>query len=70
MNDIANTNSHPFSFSITATSLELLIDLGAMLPETNDLTNLGLCLSTLSLDSCVGKIVIWSYLLGCARVSS
>lgn len=51
-------------------ALELLVDLGAMLPETNDLTTLGECLSVLSLEPRVGKMVIWSYLLGCARVAS
>ncbi len=51
-------------------ALELLVDLGAMFPETNDLTDLGQCLSVLSLEPRVGKMVIWSYLLGCARVTS
>jgi len=48
-------------------AIELLVDLGAMLPETNGLTKLGHCLSVLSLEPRVGKMVIWSYLLGCAR---
>ncbi|CAJ1951310.1 unnamed protein product [Cylindrotheca closterium] len=51
-------------------AIELLVDLGAMLPETNDLTDLGYCLSVLSLEPRVGKMVIWSYLLGCARATS
>mmetsp|Transcript_15330 Transcript_15330/g.15238 ORF Transcript_15330/g.15238 Transcript_15330/m.15238 type:complete len:359 (+) Transcript_15330:1121-2197(+) len=51
-------------------ALELLVDLGAMLPETNELTTLGECLSVLSLEPRVGKMVIWSYLLGCTRVAS
>jgi ATP-dependent RNA helicase DHX36 len=53
-----------------ANAIELLVDLGAMVPETNDLTDLGQCLSVLSLEPRVGKMVIWSYLLGCARVSA
>mmetsp|Transcript_29257 Transcript_29257/g.79144 ORF Transcript_29257/g.79144 Transcript_29257/m.79144 type:complete len:1313 (+) Transcript_29257:175-4113(+) len=51
-------------------ALELLENLGAMLPETNDLTSLGECLSVLSLEPRVGKMVIWSYLLGCTKVAS
>jgi HrpA-like RNA helicase len=51
-------------------ALELLVDLGAMQPETNDLTALGECLAVLSLEPRVGKMVIWSYLLGCVRVAS
>lgn len=51
-------------------ALELLVKLGAMLPETNDLTTLGECLSVLSLEPRVGKMVIWSYLLGCSRTAS
>lgn len=53
-----------------ANALELLVDLGAILPETNDLTTLGECLSVLSVEPRVGKMVLWSYLLGCARVTS
>jgi Helicase associated domain (HA2)/Oligonucleotide/oligosaccharide-binding (OB)-fold len=59
----------PHEKSIT-NALELLVDLGAMLPETNDLTTLGECLSVLSLEPRVGKMVIWSYLLGCTRAAS
>jgi hypothetical protein len=51
-------------------ALELLVKLGAMFPETNDLTTLGECLSVLSLEPRVGKMVIWSYLLGCSRTAS
>jgi len=53
-----------------ANAIELLVDLGAMLPETNDLTDLGSCLSVLSVEPRVGKMVIWSYLLGCSRATS
>jgi hypothetical protein len=53
-----------------ANALELLVKLGAMLPETNDLTTLGECLSVLSLEPRVGKMVIWSYLLGCSSTAS
>ena len=66
---LAKAMTPPHAKSVT-NALELLVDLGAMLPETNDLTILGLCLSTLSLEPRVGKMVIWSYLLGCARVTS
>jgi hypothetical protein len=66
---LAKAMSPPHAKSIS-NALELLVDLGAMLPETNDLTILGLCLSIVSLEPRVGKMVIWSYLLGCARVSS
>ena len=51
-------------------ALELLVNLGAVMPETNDLTTLGECLSVLSLEPRVGKMVIWSYLLGCTKVAS
>jgi len=51
-------------------ALELLVEMGAMQPETNDLTVLGECLAVISLEPRVGKMVIWSYILGCARVSS
>jgi hypothetical protein len=61
--------SAPHSKSIS-NALELLVDLGAMQAETNDLTALGLCLAVLSLEPRVGKMVIWSYLLGCVRVAS
>jgi hypothetical protein len=66
---LAKAMSAPHPKSV-ANALELLIDLGAMQPETNNLTNLGECLSILSLEPRVGKMVIWSYLLGCARVAS
>lgn len=61
--------SAPHEKSVT-NAIELLVDLGAMLPETNDLTDLGYCLSVLSLEPRVGKMVIWSYLLGCSRATS
>jgi len=51
-------------------ALELLVDLGGMQPETNNLTDLGECLAQLSLEPRVGKMTIWSYLLGCARVAA
>ena len=38
---------HPKSIS---NALELLVDLGAMQPETNNLTDLGECLAMLSLE--------------------
>ena len=57
---------HPKSVS---NALELLVDLGAMEPVTNNLTTLGLCLSTISLEPRVGKMVIWSHLLGCSRAA-
>lgn len=63
----ALTPPHPKSVS---NAIELLVELGAMEAETNDLTNLGLCLSVLSLEPTVGKMVIWSHLLGCARAAS
>jgi len=50
--------------------LELLVELGAMDSETNELTDLGQCLSILSLEPRVGKMVIWSHLLGCAKAAS
>jgi hypothetical protein len=58
---------HPKAIS---NALELLVELGAMFPETNDLTVLGECLSVLSLEPRVGKMVIFSYLLGCASVAT
>lgn len=51
-------------------ALELLVDLGAMDEETNELTDLGQCLSALSLEPRVGKMVLMSNLIGCARASS
>jgi HrpA-like RNA helicase len=50
--------SPPHEKSVT-NALELLIDLGAVYPETNDLTDLGKCLSILSLEPRVGKMVSW-----------
>ena len=63
----AMSTPHPKSVS---NALELLVDLGAMQPVTNDLTDLGQCLSIMSLEPRVGKMVIWSYLLGCSRAAS
>jgi HrpA-like RNA helicase len=51
-------------------ALELLCALGAMDEETNELTNLGICLSALSLEPRVGKMAIMSYMIGCAEASS
>lgn len=51
-------------------ALDLLVDLGAMQSDSNDLTTLGECLAVLSLEPRVGKMMIWSYLLGCARVAT
>lgn len=63
---LAKAMTPPHEKSIS-NALELLVDLGAMIPETNDLTHLGQCLSILSLEPRVGKMVIWSYLLGCSN---
>jgi hypothetical protein len=63
----ALTPPHPKSIT---NAIELLVELGAMEDETNDLTNLGLCLSVMSLEPTVGKMIIWSHLLGCARAAS
>ncbi len=60
----ALTPPHPKS---VANALEALVDMGAMDLETNALTQLGHCLSILSLDPRVGKMVIWSYILGCTK---
>jgi HrpA-like RNA helicase len=62
----AMTPPHPMSVS---NALELLVDLGAMQPVTNRLTTLGLCLSTISLEPRVAKMVIWSFILGCTRAA-
>ena len=51
-------------------ALELLVELGAMDGDTNDLTDLGVCLSGLSLEPRVGKMVIMSFLIGCAKAAS
>ena len=63
----AMTPPHTKSIS---NALELLVNLGAILPETNDLTTLGECLSVMSLEPRVGKMVLWSYLLGCTKDAS
>jgi ATP-dependent RNA helicase DHX57 len=64
---LAKAMSAPHAKSVS-NALELLVNLGAMYPETNQLTALGQCLSVLSLEPRVGKMVIWAYVLGCARV--
>lgn len=51
-------------------ALELLVSLGAMDEETNELSDLGICLSALSLEPRVGKMVIMSHLIGCTKASS
>lgn len=61
--------SPPHSKAIT-NALELLVELGAMMPDTNNLTTLGDCLAVISLHPRVGKMVIWSYILGCVRVAA
>lgn len=66
---LAKAMSAPHLKSVS-NALELLVDLGAMQPDTNTLTPLGGCLSVLSLEPRVGKMVIWSSLLGCTRVAS
>jgi HrpA-like RNA helicase len=66
---LAKAMSAPHLKSVT-NALELLVNLGAMYPETHQLTALGECLATLSLEPRVGKMVIWSFVLGCARVAS
>jgi len=47
-------------------AIDLLVKIGAMQETTNELTPLGIMLSQLSLEPRVGKMVIWSHLLGCA----
>ena len=44
-----------------------LVRLGAMEDDTNELTKLGHCLACLSVEPKVGKMVIWSYILGCSK---
>ena len=51
-------------------ALDLLIALGAMDEDTTNLTRLGHCLSHLSVDPRLGKIIVWGYILGCAKVRS
>jgi HrpA-like RNA helicase len=50
----ALTPPHPKSI---ANALELLVEIGAMEEDTNNLTDLGKCLSVLSLEPRVGKMV-------------
>lgn len=63
----ALTPPHPKSVT---NALELLVDMGAIDSETNDLTQLGNCLSMLSLEPRVGKMLIWSYIIGCVKDAS
>jgi HrpA-like RNA helicase len=60
----ALTPPHPKSIT---NALESLVDMGAIDEETNDLTQLGQCLCMLSLEPRVGKMMIWSYIIGCAK---
>ena len=64
---LSKAMSAPHAKSVN-NAIELLVDLGAMEPESNQLTALGQCLSVLSLEPRVGKMVLRSYLLGCTRV--
>jgi HrpA-like RNA helicase len=63
----ALTPPHPKSVT---NAIDMLVDLGAMEPHTNDLTHLGHCLSCLSVSPEVGKMIIWSYILGCSQSAS
>lgn len=56
----------PHQLSVT-NALEKLVEIGAMEIETNELTPLGQCLSSLSVTPEVGKMTIWSYILGCSK---
>jgi HrpA-like RNA helicase len=47
----------PPHFKSISNALELLVEIGAMEAETNNLTDLGKCLSVLSLEPRVGKMV-------------
>ncbi len=60
----ALTPPHPKSVT---NAIELLVEMGAIDSETNDLTHLGHCLSMLSLEPRVGKMLIWSYIIGCVK---
>ena len=51
-------------------ALEVLVEIGAMDESTNNLTDLGWKLAGLSVDPRVGKMVIWSLLLGCSKSAS
>jgi ATP-dependent RNA helicase DHX36 len=63
----ALTPPHPKSVT---NALEKLVEIGAMEVDSNDLTRLGHCLSCLSVSPEVGKMVIWSYILGCSKSAS
>ncbi len=72
---IVLTNSIYFESIFTSAksvinALDLLVELGAMEEYSNDLTDLGICLSALSLEPRVGKMVIMSFLIGCSKASS
>jgi ATP-dependent RNA helicase YTHDC2 len=66
---LAKAMNAPHEKSVS-NALDLLVDLGAMQADSNDLTTLGECLAVLSLEPRVGKMMIWSYLLGCSRVAA
>jgi ATP-dependent RNA helicase DHX36 len=50
-------------------AMEYLVSVGAMDAKTNNLTSLGRCLSALSLEPHVGKMVIYSHFLGVAHAA-
>ena len=58
----------PPHFKAVTNAVEVLVELGAMEAATNELTSLGHRLALLSLEPRVGRMVIWSYFLGCARI--
>jgi HrpA-like RNA helicase len=66
---LSKAMSPPHSKAII-NALELLVDLGAMDEETNELTDLGVCLSALSLEPRVGKMLIMSHLIGCTGAAA
>lgn len=66
---LASALSPPHPKSIL-NGLHLLVEIGAMEPESNDLTHLGKCVAALSLEPRVGKMVIWGYILGVAKATS
>jgi len=63
----AMTPPHPKS---VINALDLLVELGAMDEYSNDLTDLGICLSNMSLEPRVGKMVVMSFLIGCSKAAS
>ena len=66
---LASALTPPHKLSVS-NALEKLVELGAMEVETNELTPLGQCLSCLSVSPEVGKMIIWSYILGCSKDAS